>query len=143
MEWLDGILRDEGPRHDLRLVFGHLPIWPVTQGREGDVIGDPAFLALLAGHGAEAYFSGHHHGWYPARRDGVRLLAQACLGDGPRKYIGGGRAECGFGLLRIDGDGTLHLESRAASAFSGPIEPSRLPVRIGEGADLLEQAKPG
>lgn len=143
MEALDSILRDEGPRHDLRLVFGHLPLWPVTQGRERDIIGDPAFLSLLSRHRVAGYLSGHHHGWYPARQDGVALLAQACLGDGPRKYIGGGRAERGYGLLRIDGDGTLHFESRAASAFSGPIEPSRLPARIGEGPALLEQVEPG
>jgi hypothetical protein len=140
MEWLDGILRDEGARHDRRLVFGHLPIWPVTQGRENDIIGDPAFLSLLAGHQVDAYLSGHHHGWYPARRDGVLLLSQACLGDGPRKYIGGSRSERGYGLLRIDGNSPLQVETRAELDFAHPIDHSHIPDRIGRGVALLERA---
>jgi 3',5'-cyclic AMP phosphodiesterase CpdA len=139
MEWLDGILRDEGARHDLRLVFGHLPIWPVTQGRENDIIGDPDFLALMAGHQVDAYLSGHHHGWYPAQRDGVLLLSQACLGDGPRKYIGGGPAERGYCLLRLADDRTLSVETRAAPNFAAPIDDSRLPARVGRDAALLER----
>jgi hypothetical protein len=140
MEWLDGILRDEGTRHAVRLVFGHLPVWPVAQGRENDIIGDPAFLALLAGHQVNAYLSGHHHAWYPARRDGVLLLSQACLGDGPREYVGGSRAERGYGLLRIDGSATLQVETRAAPDFALPIDHSRMPALIGQGAALLERA---
>ncbi len=139
MEWLDQILREEGARHRLRLVFGHLPIWPVTQGREDDIIGDPGLLDILARHRVDAYLSGHHHAWYPARQDGVRLLAQACLGDGPRKYIGGGRAERGYCLLRIDSDGSLHVESSAAPDFAALIDRSRLPTRIGRGSALLER----
>lgn len=131
MEWLDQILREEGARHRLQLVFGHLPIWPVTQGRENDIIGDPGFLDILARHRVDAYLSGHHQGWYPSQRDGVRLLAQACLGDGPRKYIGGDRAERGFCILRIDGDGKLQVESRAAPDFASQIDRSRLPEKIG------------
>lgn len=138
MEWLDQILREEGARHSLRLVFGHLPIWPVTQGRENDIIGDPDFLDILARHRVDAYLSGHHHAWYPAQQDGVRLLAQACLGAGPRKYIGGGRAERCFGLLRIDSDGKLHVESRAAPDFASQIDHSRIPARIGRGSAGLE-----
>jgi predicted phosphodiesterase len=143
MEWLDGILRDEGPRHAARLVFGHLPIWPVTQGRENDIIGDPDFLARLAGHRVDAYLSGHHHAWYAARRDGVLLLSQACLGGGTRKYVGGDRrAERGYGLLRIDGNGGLSVETRAAPDFARPIDHSRLPARIGRGEALLERDDP-
>jgi predicted phosphodiesterase len=140
MEWLDGMLRDEGARHDRRLVFGHLPIWPVTKGRENDIIGDPGFLALLARHHVDAYLSGHHHAWYPAQRDGVLLLSQACLGDGPRKYIGGSRAERGYGLLRIDSNATLQVETRAAPDFTGPIDHSQMPEGIGQGAALLDRA---
>jgi 3',5'-cyclic AMP phosphodiesterase CpdA len=140
MEWLAGILRDEGPRHAVRLVFGHLPIWPVTQGRENDIIGDPNFLALLAGHRVDAYLSGHHHAWYPAQRDGVLLLSQACLGNGPRKYLGGGPAERGYGLLRLADDRTLSVETRAAPNFAAPIDDSRLPARIGQETAMLERA---
>ena len=139
MEWLDGILRDEGARHAVRLVFGHLPIWPVTQGREDDIVGDPAFLALLAGHRVDAYLSGHHHAWYPARRDGVLHLSQAYLGDGPRKYIGGGRAERGFCLLRIDSNGSFQVETNAAPGFTSPIDHSRIPAQIGFGLAQVER----
>ncbi|WP_168733054.1 metallophosphoesterase family protein [Aliigemmobacter aestuarii] len=134
MEWLDGLLRDEGDRHDVRLVFGHLPVWPVTQGRENDVIGDPDFMTLLVNRRVDAYLSGHHHGWYPARKDGVLLLSQACLGGGPRKYIGGERAERGFGLLKLGTGKGLAFSSRAAPDYTVPIGQSRLPAQIGRGS---------
>jgi hypothetical protein len=139
MEWLDAMLREDGRRHERRLVFGHLPVWPVSQGRESDIIDDPAFAALLAGHRVDAYLSGHHHAWYPAERDGVRLLSQACLGDGPREYIGGRRAERGYGLLSINSDGTLHVESRAAPDFAASIDHSRIPALIGRDEALLKR----
>lgn len=142
MEWLDAILRDEVTRHGMRLVFGHLPIWPVAQGRQSGIIGDPDFLALLAGHQVNAYLSGHHQACYPARRDGVLLLAQACRGAGPRKYLGGGRSERGFGFLAWTNGSAMDVGSRRAPDFSAPMDPSRLPKRIGQGAARIDLTEP-
>ena len=34
------------------------------------------------------YFSGHHHAWYPAEKDGLRMIHSGAQGSGPRPLIG-------------------------------------------------------
>lgn len=74
-----------------RLVMGHLPLRAVAQGRDrpGDVLaGSEALRALLERHGVEAYVSGHHHAWFPARLGHLDLYQLGALGSGPRRLLG-------------------------------------------------------
>jgi hypothetical protein len=74
-----------------RIVLGHLPLYPVAEGRNraGEVLAEPDSLrALLEAYGVHLYISGHHHAYYPGRRGGLDLLASGALGDGPRPLIG-------------------------------------------------------
>lgn len=130
-EWLAELMREEVPRHRACLVFGHLPIWPVARGRERDVIGDPAFEALLAQGGANLYLSGHHHAYYPFRSGGLLQVSQACLGSGPRRLLGtGDTALKGFGLIEVDAAGTVREQALAAPNFDAPIALTDLPDSI-------------
>lgn len=131
MEWTAQILREEAPRHRATVVFGHLPVFPVTIGRENDVIGDMGFLDMLEQGGAHLYLSGHHHAYFPFRSHGVLQIAQACLGDGPRPYIGTDRrAEKAMGMLEIDGSGRITESALVAPDFLMPIDMQSLPDSI-------------
>jgi hypothetical protein len=135
MDWLRQILREERPRHRAAIVFAHLPVWPVSEGREGDVIGDPAFLALLREGGVDAFLSGHHHAWYPGEAEGVALIAQARLGGGARRLIGSADlARKAIGIVEIDEDGGVAAYALAAPDFARRIDDAALPLAIGAGA---------
>lgn len=137
-DWLRGMLREEAKRHRAVIVFGHLPVWPVSVGRESDVIGDPAFLALLGEGGADAYLSGHHHAWYPAEAGGVVLLSMPRLGSGGRRIIGTAEAAPkALVLIEIGEDGGVAASALAPPDFAQPVDPATLPPAIGAGAARL------
>jgi len=94
-DWLAGQLSGEAARAArLRVVFGHLPLYAVAQGRDraGDVLADADDLhAWLESLGVDWYLSGHHHAFYPSRKGHLRLLSAGALGGGPRKLLGDDR----------------------------------------------------
>jgi len=88
MDWLRRILAKYGPEQRRRVVFSHVPLWPFTQGREREFIGDPDLEALLGTAGVDLYLSGHHHAFYPGVKNSIGFISQSCLGAGPRRLIG-------------------------------------------------------
>ena len=88
INWLRGLLDAHGRNYRWRVVFSHLPLWPVARGRESEFIGDLALQALLEEGGVDLYLSGHHHAFYPGARGKVGFISQACLGAGPRPLRG-------------------------------------------------------
>lgn len=88
-QWIDEELT-KSSKLKPTIVLGHLPIYPVAQGRNkrGEYLahGD-SVLRLLTKHNVDAYFSGHHHAFYPGKRDSVLLIANGALGGGPRMLI--------------------------------------------------------
>jgi hypothetical protein len=135
--WLRDTMAGAG---STRIVFSHLPVWPVAVGRETEIIGDPGLADLFREVGIDLHLSGHHHAYYPGASGGVAYVAQACLGSGPRALIGTSeKTEPGFTILDIAEDG--HIE---VSAVTGPdletrLDPRTLPATIGSGAALLER----
>jgi hypothetical protein len=95
LEWVRRQLASEPARTARhRLVLGHLPLYPVAEGRNrpGEVLQEPDSLrALLERHGVGSYVSGHHHAYYPGRRGALELLHAGALGQGPRPLLGSGR----------------------------------------------------
>lgn len=76
----------------LRLVVGHLPLYPVTVDRDypGEFLNRTEDLqALMERHNVYAYITGHDHGYYPAHRGKLQLLHCGILGSGPRPYLTG------------------------------------------------------
>ena len=136
MQWLDKTLAGTASR---TIVFSHLPLWPFAQGRETEIIGDPAMQALLDRHDVDVYFSGHHHAFYPGVTEGTAYIAQACLGSGPRRLIGSGeRPEPGFTLVTIPEDGPMIVRALVGPDFSETVDVSTLPERIGfAGPDMI------
>lgn len=140
MGWLDDQLT-QGAEHPAKIVFGHLPLWAFAQGREDEIIGDPALEQLLLEHGVALFVSGHHHAYYPGRRGALRLAATACIGAGPRALIDAPTTSPrGFLELEIDGDGAITmLDTWAAPAFEAVIDRADLPPAITYGGITIDR----
>lgn len=75
----------------LRIVIGHLPLYAIVEAKNkpGEVNADPAAaLAFFKSQGVDLYISGHQHAYYPAQKEGMKLLHLGCIGDGPRPLLG-------------------------------------------------------
>ncbi|MCX4241947.1 metallophosphoesterase family protein [Paraliomyxa miuraensis] len=130
MQWLDGQLG--GSDAPTKVVFGHVPLVPFAVGREDEIIGDPALEAMLEQHGVTMFISGHHHVYYPGRRGALRHVSMACLGAGPRAWIGTNTTSPRAVLeLEIDERGAIAgLEALAGPAFDTPIPRTDLPESL-------------
>jgi hypothetical protein len=126
--WLSDVMASAGPT---RIVFSHIPLWPVAIGRETEIIGDPELAGLFAELGIDLQLTGHHHAYYPGASGGIAYVAQACLGGGPRALIGTEtRSKPGFTLLEIEEDGRIAVSAYTAPDFAQPLDPRTLPAEI-------------
>jgi 3',5'-cyclic AMP phosphodiesterase CpdA len=129
-DWLDGLLKQQGPRFLHRVVFSHLPIYPITHGRETEVTADHELERILQRHGVELYLSGHHHAFYPGYRDGIRHVSQACLGAGPRVLLGAQAASPrGVTWLEFDDQGVT-VTGLTGRRLEARIDPRSLPESV-------------
>jgi hypothetical protein len=135
--WADAQLA-ASKQYPLRFAFGHLPLHPITVGRESEIADDPQLEQIFAKHQLAAYFSGHHHGYYPGASGGVRQVGVGCLGDGPRRLIGTSSATP-LSLVRVEiaGDRIESLEGLRASAFTQVIARASLPAALQHGGHTL------
>lgn len=112
------------------VTFSHLPLWPVAINREREIIGDPMLEELYKKTGVDLHLSGHHHAYYPAHKDGVLYVAQACLGGGARRLIGTTkRSTNALTLVEIE-DGNISISALAAPDFIKEVPLSSLPKKI-------------
>jgi len=138
MRWLHSLLSRHGDNYSRRVVFSHLPLWPLARGREREYIGDPGLQTLLADEDVELYLSGHHHAFYPADHHGIAFVGQACLGAGPRPLIGTGpRSSRSFTILEFGSDKIL-VSAYRAPHFDDVIDWATLPESVrSPAAELL------
>lgn len=130
MEWLAGQLaQSDAPT---KIVYGHVPLVPFAVDRETEIIGDPALEELLEAHGVAMFVSGHHHVYYPGRRGSIRHVSMACLGSGPRAWIGTDTTSPRAMLVfEIDADGNIvGLDALGGATFDTPIARTDLPESI-------------
>jgi hypothetical protein len=117
----------------VKIVYGHVPLHPFTQGRETEVSGDTQMEALLVEHDVTLFISGHHHAYYPGRHDDLRVVSTACLGDGPRRLVGdSATSQRSYLVLDIDGGALTAVEAYAPRSTS-PIARSSLPASLSHG----------
>lgn len=132
MSWLEDLLIT----HDaaVKIVYGHVPLYPFAVGRETEYIGDANLENMLNRHEVDLFLSGHHHAYYPGRRGSLRLVSMACQGSGPRALIGGdGSVSRSILLFEIDADGIHELDAYGGSGYDQPIARATLPPYVNEG----------
>lgn len=131
MAWLDAQL-EAGAHHPVKIVFGHVPLYPFAEGRRADHLGDPALEELLVRRGVSLFLSGHHHAYYPGRRGALRLVSTACLGSGARPLIGTSvPSERSLLLFEVTREGVRELDAYAGPSFERRIERESLPSEVG------------
>ncbi|TVQ11222.1 MAG: hypothetical protein EA364_10980 [Balneolaceae bacterium] len=90
--WLRQQLGSQQARDaSMRVLIGHLPVHAVAEGRNrrGENLDNPdELMQLLDELGIDLYVCGHHHAYYPARKNGIRFIHAGAIGDGPRPLIG-------------------------------------------------------
>jgi 3',5'-cyclic AMP phosphodiesterase CpdA len=134
MTWLRGILAAEGGRHETVVLFGHLPLMPISKGRENDILNDPALFDLAVQSGIDLWLSGHQHAFYSGTAGGILFVAQAALGNGPRKLIGQStRSPQAVTWIEIADDGSISVAALPAPDFVEPVALDTLPPTLGDG----------
>ena len=125
------ILEQYGHTASATLVFSHLPMWPLSKGREREIIDDAALLELLHQHGVDIYASGHHHAFFAGIDDaGMVHLGNGALGGNARAFSGDNqRQPHSFTVLTLT-EGMSVITSRAAPEFQTEVPMARLPATI-------------
>ena len=128
LEWLEEILAHHAsPRANL--ILGHLPIFPIDFGSFWEVANSRRFLDILrAAPSPTLYLSGHHHIFYPAHVDELRLIACPALGADPRSMNGGKRLG-GYVMIEIPPQAPPKVSALIAPDFTRSIDIQSLPVR--------------
>ena len=123
-----------------RIVYGHVPLYPFTEGRQTEALFDSDLEDLLVAHNVTAFISGHHHAYYPGRRGALRLVGTACLGDGPRALLGTAQTSERAVLRLTLTEGAIDtLDAYAGDGFDTVIQRSSLPVSVGSGGDVIDR----
>lgn len=131
MAWLDRQLA-RGSSAPVTVVFGHVPLVPFAQGRQDEIIGDPALEAMLVRHGVDLFLSGHHHAYYPGRRGPVRMVGTSCLGEGPRRLLGSSETSPRSVIeLHLSTEGIESIEAYTGALLDHRILRSSLPDSVG------------
>jgi len=141
MAWIrDALASPEARDAGLRLALGHLPLYPVAEGRdrvgEFQTDGD-ALRAVLEDGDVAMYISGHHHAYYPGRRGDLALLHAGALGQGARRLLGDAAGTSSAPprtvtrLQLLPGlDSIVERTWRVDGDRLTPLDPASLPPRI-------------
>ena len=73
-----------------KIVIGHLPLYPiaVAKNKPGEYLAQGEKLrSLLQKNQVQIYISGHHHAYYPGKKEQLELLHAGALGQGARQLI--------------------------------------------------------
>lgn len=133
--WLDAVL--DAPA-SVRIVYGHVPLYPFAEGRETEALFDDDLEQLLLDHDVTAFISGHHHAYYPGHRGPLRLVGTSCLGDSARNLIGtDGDSPRSVLRFTVTEGAMVDLDAYAGSGFDTPIERAALPATVGDGGDTI------
>ncbi|MEO1669920.1 MAG: metallophosphoesterase [Cyanobacteria bacterium J06631_2] len=91
LDWIEETLQSsEAQQAKVRIVLGHLPLYPVaqTKNKPGEYLTEGDKLrSLLVDNQVLGYVSGHHHVYYPGRVNNLELLHAGALGQGARRII--------------------------------------------------------
>jgi hypothetical protein len=136
-DWVERQLA-QASDYPLKIAFGHLPLYPISHGRERDIITDAKLEALFERYDVELYASGHQHAYYPGVGGGMRHLSMPCLGAGSRSLIGTARPSArALVMVKVESDDITSIEAFSTTDFATPIARSSLPAQLTFGGRVL------
>ena len=91
LRWIKKALNSPIARQSqLKIVIGHLPLYPIAaaKNKPGEYLAEGNKLrSLLEQNQVKIYISGHHHAYYPGKKEQLELLHAGALGQGSRQLI--------------------------------------------------------
>lgn len=91
IEWIEHQLSTKAAKEaSKRMMLGHLPLYAVAEGRNhrGEVLNNTdSLFEMMNNNHVDYYLSGHHHAWYPAQKEGLKMIHSGALGGGSRQLI--------------------------------------------------------
>ena len=91
LAWVEqSLTNQEAKTAKMRFAIGHLPLYAVAVGRDkpGEYLAEADKLrSLLERYQVHTYISGHHHAYYPGKKEQLELLHAGALGSGARKLL--------------------------------------------------------
>ena len=128
--WIDETLE----RHahlPVKVLYSHIPQYPVAEGRQREGVGDEEFGEILRRHDVDLMVSGHHHAYYPARRDGTVFLHASALGDGVRFLLGEEiRRPRNVSVVEFNSEGIVDIRAYESPRFDQLVEIEDLPESL-------------
>lgn len=126
--WLKKVL-EEPVSYKYKIVFGHLPLFATVYKKANETLNARSLEKLFKKTKVSAYLSGHHHAYYPGKKDGIHYVAQGCLGSGPRKLMGSEkRSARSYTILNLDNK--IEVQALNADVNFLPINKKLLPKQI-------------
>ncbi len=123
----------------LRFASCHVPPYPVTHGREKEIIRAPdndRLRELFVRGNVDVFFTGHHHAYFKGRKEGLNLVSLNCAGNGPRPLIGTETPQR-QSLVVVDvADGKI-AEIFAVDSADAIFADETLPLRLEHGGYVL------
>jgi Icc-related predicted phosphoesterase len=124
--------------YPIKIALVHVPLHPAAASTVTEVLGDSKLEQIFAESKLTVFISGHHHAYYPGASGGVRQIAMACLGAGPRALIGSSTVSPrSFVVIDVQHDAITSLEAYGGAAFDTVIARSTLPPSVSSGAHQL------
>ena len=130
--WLENLLKKYRQNYKWVVLFGHVPLIPVAVNRENDYLRDQGLFNLLKRYDVSLWISGHHHAYYPGKKDGIKFVSLSCLGGGSRKLIGDTKiSKKGILALSIS-ETSITVEGLNSKESFQIIRKESLPKKIGK-----------
>ncbi len=131
--WVEKTLR-ENSHLELSFVTSHVPQYAVAEGRQHEVFADEELAEIFSKYGVDMMISGHHHAYYPAKRDETVFLHASALGSGVRQLLGEReRRPRNVAVVRFDEKGIDKVEAFESPDFVDIVDDESLPESLGDG----------
>lgn len=132
LAWLETVL-EQNAHLEVSFLLSHVPQYAVAQGREREVFNDDRLAELMDEYDVDMMVSGHHHAYYPARRNGTYLLHAAALGSGPRALVGEPqRSPRNVTVVQFNAEGIQAIEAYESPDFDRIVDHGDLPENLGD-----------
>ena len=133
-KWVEFNLEKYGDNYPVKIVYGHVPLYPFAVNREKDYMHAPDFENVLNKYDVDLFVSGHHHTYYPGRRGKLGLVGTSCLGGGTRSLIGdetGKKSPRSIIKFKYNKSGVFELNAYKSPYFQEVISRDQLPKEVG------------